>query len=412
MVWDIADATDWTVGGSESPWLYRWMILALIGLILTFLGLILRDQKGSEINPSFVLKKKKSQRVWREEDRGAGLKLRRSRSAPCGGLEREESKLELFGGQKIPFLPRKSEAKEDPKEGESQEEVFLDNGRFRRTFARAKAVGVQGSVVFRALHRLEREWYAVRRMMVVGEPQVRETVKKIKGLTELFHPNILTCITSWAEDWKGRTTKMKIKPSLLPQSTVGLRESEGYDKSSGVGRLLVREGPSEGAKSRKKFAIFVQMELGRGEQLGRYLRRHTPSSAEALFIFGEIAKGLAYLHSRGIAHHRLDPEHIFLRGDCIKLAFHGVERPRPGAEESDIFSLGRLLSQLVRHSLHEREPHLLVQILTNPDPDKRPKAAQIFAMRTFVAWGEKVARDLGPQDDPVEQAESEASWRR
>ena len=412
MVWDIADATDWTIGVLESPWLYRWMILALLLLILTFVGLILREQKGSEISRSFVLKKKKSQRFWTEEDMGVGLKLRRSRSAPCGELANEESKLKLFGGETMAYLPPNSESKEDTKERDSQEEVFLDNGRFRRTFVRAKAVGVKGSVVFRALHRLEREWYAVRRTMVIGEPQIRETIKRIKGLTEVFHPNILTCITSWAEEWKGRTTKIKIKPSLFPQSTLGSTESEAHKNNSEVGRFLEREGPSEGAKSRKKFAIFVQMELGRGEQLGRYLRRHTPSSAEAFFIFGEIAKGLAHLHSRGIAHNRLDPEHIFLRGDCIKLAFHGVEKPRPGAKESDIFSLGRLLSQLVRHSLHEREPHLLVQILMNPDPEKRPKTAQIFAMKTFAAWREKVARDLGPQEDPVEQPESEPSWRR
>ncbi len=140
---------------------------------------------------------------------------------------------------------------------------------------------------------------------------------------------------------------------------------------------------------------YLVMELLRGETLARRIAGGPMSSADALRIAEEMAKGLAHAHERGVLHRDLKPANVFLCEDGrVKLLDFGLahllgSQDAKGAgtpaymapeqargeevdQRADVFAAGRVLGEM----LGERRPGRLDQVVasaTSIDPTARPR---------------------------------------
>ncbi len=79
---------------------------------------------------------------------------------------------------------------------------------------------------------------------------------------------------------------------------------------------------------------YIVMELLRGEDVGRRLRRcRTLPVSESLHIVAQILRGLARAHAAGIVHRDLKPDNVFLvdrdDGQCVKIVDFGISKIQP-----------------------------------------------------------------------------------
>jgi serine/threonine-protein kinase len=211
--------------------------------------------------------------------------------------------------------------------------------------------------------------------------------------------------------------------------------------------------------------IFVATEWRRGTNLGRFMRENRDLQLDQkLALMAQVAEGLAFAHSRGIAHGNLKPSNIFIdtARDVAILDFGTAQwlaallaagsRPeglmanylapeqvlgRPFDARSDIFALGMMLYEFasgkypfsadlglipreIVHSdpepLSQLDPQVppelekLVALALRKDPGQRLQVAEEFASRLYVA-AQQVRRSapaavagplpLAPPPEPV-----------
>ena len=149
--------------------------------------------------------------------------------------------------------------------------------------------------------------------------------------------------------------------------------------------------------------VFMTMEELRGSPLD-VLIRNNPGGMdknEALRIIGEVAKGLAYAHSKGIVHSDLKPGNIFLTDEgTVKVLDFGIARAASSVEdyqasEQTVFDageLGGLTPTYASYEMFERdEPHpsddiyalglIAYELLTGSHPYQRMTALEVQKKR-------------------------------
>jgi tetratricopeptide (TPR) repeat protein len=171
--------------------------------------------------------------------------------------------------------------------------------------------------------------------------------------------------------------------------------------------------------------IFFSMELVRGEDLAALLRRVGRLPSEKVIDIGrQLCAGLAAAHARGVLHRDLKPANVLIDEDgMVRITDFGIAIPRtetnartlagtpaymapeqrtlgrPLSEQTDIYSLGLVLYELVvgQHPFHRAgetnlppRPSLLVPDVhpqlervvmqaLSPDPRDRPSSAEEMA---------------------------------
>jgi tetratricopeptide (TPR) repeat protein len=163
---------------------------------------------------------------------------------------------------------------------------------------------------------------------------------------------------------------------------------------------------------RSEHGPFLVMELLRGQTLAERLEQGPVAVPEAVRIAGDIAKGVAFAHGRGVFHRDLKPANAFLCDDGqVKIldfglahafgapsssggtpAFMAPEQSRgaPEDERTDVFALGVILYRLLANEMPFREDRGSAQ---------HPHRARSLEVRGAPGLGELVARMLEP--DPV-----------
>ncbi len=160
---------------------------------------------------------------------------------------------------------------------------------------------------------------------------------------------------------------------------------------------------------------YLVYELLEGARLSQRLSSEPLAPGEAVRIALAVARALALAHARGVAHHDLKPDHVFLSDDgAVKVLDLGVAhtfgRPRldggapgyvapeqwrgaPEDERTDVFALGVLLYRLLSGQLPF--PDDVGRSTTGPVP------APALGVPEWPGLGELVGRMLAK--DPVER---------
>jgi hypothetical protein len=151
-------------------------------------------------------------------------------------------------------------------------------------------------------------------------------------------------------------------------------------------------------------------------------RNRSPSEIHVLYIFVQVAFGVASLHAAGLVHGTLQLQNVFLKQNgCVKICDFGlreiagkvqkfrdrfarVPAPEEGGQvfdpKSDIWALGVILHQLcvgrnpevgkVRYlTKFSADLNALIARLLDPQPEKRPTAEGIIAspfIRSYLNW--------------------------
>jgi len=165
---------------------------------------------------------------------------------------------------------------------------------------------------------------------------------------------------------------------------------------------------------RSEHGPYLVLELLHGQTLAKRLAQGPIHEREALRIGVEVAKGLAYAHSRGVAHRDLTPGNVFLCEDGqVKVLDFGLAhafgqrrvdggtpaymapeqwKGAPEDERTDVFALGVILYRMLAGSLP----------FPDDEPGKAvtgPRAAPALEVPDVPALGSLVARMLAK--DPV-----------
>ncbi len=178
---------------------------------------------------------------------------------------------------------------------------------------------------------------------------------------------------------------------------------------------------------------FIAMELLKGTDLERRIRKDPPSFGQRLEIVAQVCRGLAHAHGAGIVHRDIKPANVFvMEGGGVKIMDFGVARWMQSSQtqtgailgtadymspeqirgqkvdgRSDIFSVGIILYRLLTNKkpfTGENIQATFYKILTNEPPLLvLPDGQQIDQLQDIV--GLALAKD---SDERYESAETMA----
>jgi len=204
----------------------------------------------------------------------------------------------------------------------------------------------------------------------------------------------------------GRTVAFKV---VRPGRQTGLREERLLREAEVVARLSHPNIVTVFDVGRCEYGPYLILEFLGGQSLAQRLRQGPLTTAEALRIGTEVARGLAHAHAHGVVHRDLTPSNVFLCDDGrVKVLDLGlahvfgrrrVDGGTPGFmapeqaggapedERTDVFALGVLLHRMLAGQL--------------PYPDSPPRSGQApdLVVPGIPLLGALVARMLDA--DPV-----------
>lgn len=261
-------------------------------------------------------------------------------------------------------------------------EVAPDSGmipsRFKHDFEDDMSVLGKGGYgkVFRAKHRLDGRYYAVKEVVSDSPEELREILRETILLSRLNHPYVVRYFSAWMEtesvgssgvpsikesnlssatgegnDMKGISTSPNTQDDMLDfsiphdiMSTSGFKDIVfGYDSdvdededaassesSSSDSSSSPEEPPSalahrgrtghqvnsNAAREPVRTKLYIQMEFCENRTLRHLINENSLSSIDEKWrIFRQILDGLSHVHKVGIIHRDLKPENIFMDND-------------------------------------------------------------------------------------------------
>ncbi|KAI9500414.1 kinase-like domain-containing protein [Coemansia spiralis] len=174
--------------------------------------------------------------------------------------------------------------------------IDMQRSRYHDDFIQLRCLGKGGfGKVYEVRNKLDGRRYAVKQIKIKGEITAEKTLREIKTLANLDHPNIVRYYSSWIEVTKLRKKGSYNSPgmSISPQS---------LGSSMDFGQSLVAET-----------SLFVQMQLCQ-TTLQEFLVQRNERIAQLMNIrlFRAIVEGVKYFHNRGVIHRDLKGANVFL----------------------------------------------------------------------------------------------------
>ncbi|KAI8323440.1 kinase-like protein [Martensiomyces pterosporus] len=174
----------------------------------------------------------------------------------------------------------------------------MQRSRYHDDFIQLRCLGRGGfGKVFEVRNKLDGRRYAVKQIKIKGEITADKTLREIKTLANLDHPNIVRYYSSWIE-----VTKLRRKPS-----------SDGRDDSDDG--VVFADNDDDGIVFT---TLFVQMQLCQ-TTLQEYFTWIGIPDHDTLIdpilnirLFRSIVEGVKYFHDRGVIHRDLKGANVFL----------------------------------------------------------------------------------------------------
>ena len=234
-------------------------------------------------------------------------------------------------------------------------DALVSTARYEREFDAGERLGRGGfGTVTKATHKLDQIDYAIKQIRLSSDPSWRprldKMLREVKILALLDHPHIVRYYQAWLEAGTGPAaaagstantlTSAARPPSLSTQAWTddesGTAEPftetlKSFDMCASDMPSLAAPGPRRRrvppAPVTYDLVLHIQMQYCSSRTLRDYLddRPDEPPDA-ALRIFAQIARGLRYVHERGLVHRDLKPANVFLIEGVAKIGDFGLSR--------------------------------------------------------------------------------------
>ncbi|XP_058801048.1 eukaryotic translation initiation factor 2-alpha kinase 1-like [Phymastichus coffea] len=275
---------------------------------------------------------------------------------------------------------------------------------YRCQFQELSWIGRGGfGCVVKAKHYLDGLDYAIKKVYIEQQrsEEIVKCLEEVKILAQLNHPNVVAYKQAWIEPCND-TDLFELSQSSQSGSQTGTDYYNTIRKDIGFLNILstknglpdkamqVDEASQNSQENESRVVLYIQMSLCH-QNLREWMdgREEFSTSSEIEEIMIQILSGLKYIHNRGVIHHDIKPQNIFISVESGKISVqlgdfglacecqkieHSQEigtRLYVAPEQlkkkcdpkSDIYSCGIVLFEVVYPMQTEMERHLKIQEL-------------------------------------------------
>ena len=247
-------------------------------------------------------------------------------------------------------------------------DVPVSKARYEREFDEVEDLGSGGfGTVVKATNKLDDKDYAIKKVRassdVTWRPRLDKMLREVKILASLNHPHIVRYCHSWLEVGTSNAGLVDQSSGALITSAVSSPLSttetwtqdeeavaEPFTETESLKSfdMCASDMPSVAAREpivqqQKKepvnydLVLYIQMQYCSSRTLRDFLDDRDDDD-QSLKIFAQIARGLTYVHERGLVHRDLKPANIFLIDGVAKIGDFGLSRHvgQDDIEEEDL----------------------------------------------------------------------------
>ena len=229
---------------------------------------------------------------------------------------------------------------------------IVSTARYEREFDEREKLGRGGfGTVAKATNKLDKIDYAIKKIRlssdVTWRPRLDKMLREVKILALLDHPHIVRYYQAWLEAGSGDAglvhqssnaslTSAVQPPSSATQAWTQDEAEEPFTETLKSFDMCASDMPSMRKPvlpPKKKpskpvnydLVLHIQMQYCSSRTLRDFLDDKDEDS-DSLKIFAQIARGLTYVHERGLVHRDLKPANIFLIDGVAKIGDFGLSR--------------------------------------------------------------------------------------